>query len=251
MLLEVKNLSIKFDEKEVIQDVSFNINKGECLAILGHNGSGKTSIALAILNLLEAKVEGEINLKGKNLRDDKIARELRKKEIRIILQEVELNPTIKVGKQILDAADNLKKEDIYKLLEKVNLDKDVYNKMSHELSGGMRQRVNIAIALSCNPSLIIADEACSNLDKASEENIIQILKEIKTTTSLLYISHDIDSIKTIADRILVIKEGEIVESGDISILSNAKHEYTKALIRHKEAIKNKDLEFITSGVFNA
>ena len=240
MLLEVKNLSIKYKNLEVIKDLSFKAEKGECLALLGHNGSGKTSIALAILNLLNTPYSGSIIFDGKLINNEKTARELREKDIRIILQEVELNPSVKVGKQILDSHKGLTKQDVYKLLEKVQLEKDVYNKMSHELSGGMRQRVNIAIAIAPKPKLIIADEACSNLDKQNEENIMALLKEIKKETSLLFISHSIEEIKTIADKVLVLKEGKQVEFGPVSLLENPKNEYTKKLVEYREAVKDKN-----------
>ncbi len=251
-MLEVKHLSISFPEKErenkVVLDSSFTIEKGEILAIIGESGSGKSMTALSIIGLLpkDAKVSGEVLLEDRNLLglSESERRDIRGKRISMIFQEpmTSLNPVMKIGKQLEEPLllhTNLSKEErrqiVYQKLEQAGL-KDAEKICSyypHQLSGGMRQRAMIAMALVCQPELMIADEPTTALDVIVQEQILKVLKKInqEEKTSILFISHNLKVVKDFCDRILVMQDGEIVEEGTPEQIFHApKHPYTQKLL---------------------
>jgi len=252
-ILEVKNLKTYFPLKrnifgqvtnyvKAVDDVSFDLYKGEVLGIVGETGSGKSTIGRSLLRLVEP-TGGSIFYRGQNI--TKIKREkLRKirKNMQMIFQDpfASLNPRISIGESIVEPMREhavYKKSDCFqralKLLEKVGLDKDYYTRYPHEFSGGQRQRVGIARALALNPEIIIADEAVSSLDVSVQAQIINLFSDLQQELGLTYIfiAHDLSVVKFICDRIIVIYLGEIMEIAKKEDLFNHPlHPYTQALI---------------------
>lgn len=232
-----------------VDDVSFKIKKGEKLAIVGESGSGKSVTSLSIMRLLSDNgriVQGDIWFKDQNLKDipEKEMQKIRGNEIAMIFQEPlsSLNPVMTVGKQIMESIllhqkvgkGTAKKKSI-ELLEKVGIPRaeKVFGSYPHLLSGGMRQRVMIAMALSCKPKLIIADEPTTALDVTIQAQVLEILKELaeQEEVAILLITHDLGVVAEIADRVIVMYAGQVVEQADVhTIFDNARHPYTRALL---------------------
>ena len=253
-LLEVDYLSISFFkdnyESQIIKSISYQVDHGEILAIVGESGSGKSVSSLALMGLLPKNISkitsGSISFKGKELVNlsDKDFQNIRGNEIAMIFQEPmsSLNPSMKCGKQvgeILRQHSNLKTSEIkpvvLELFEKVKLPNPerIFKSYPHEISGGQKQRVMIAMAIACKPKLLIADEPTTALDVTVQKEILELLKHIQKDTgmSIIFISHDLSLVSELADRVLVMYRGEIVEQGDTdSIFNHPKHNYTKALI---------------------
>lgn len=260
-LLEVANLSIYFylDEGVVkaVDNVSFSINKGETLGVVGESGCGKSVTALSIMQLVakpRGKIEhGTITYYGQEGEPIEITsldphgrrmRGIRGNEIAMIFQEpmVSLNPVYPVGEQIVEAvrthqtADKKRaRERALEMLEKVRIAAaaQCLSRYPHELSGGMRQRVMIAMALSCNPSLLIADEPTTALDVTIEAQILDLIYELKSDfqTAVMFITHDLKVIGDMADRVIVIYAGKIVERAAVDeIFYDPKHPYTQGLL---------------------
>ena len=260
-LLKVSNLNTEFKSdygsKPALNNISFNIKEGEVLALVGESGSGKTVTSLSIMGLLpkNASVEnGEITLFSKknkeinilNLSDEK-HNEIRGNDISMVFQEPMtcLNPTMTVGEQILEVIIRHKKiskinakKEMIGLLELVEIPDPIQRSIEypHQLSGGMRQRIMIAIALACSPKLIIADEPTSALDVTIQAQLLELLKKLKnsivTKTSILFITHDLGIVKELADRVIVMYQGKIVEEGNVlDVFENPKHSYTNNLIQ--------------------
>jgi oligopeptide/dipeptide ABC transporter ATP-binding protein len=269
-LLSVQNLRVYYKVGnrlylKAVDNISFSIAEGEIVALVGESGSGKSTVALAILRLLPPVAEiigGEIIFKGRNILSmvSSELRSIRGKEIGTIFQEPVsyLNPLIKVGEQITECLmvhEGLDKitatEKAKKLLEKVRIpDPDrIFHHYPHQLSGGMAQRVALAIAISCNPSLLIADEPTSNLDVTVQAQILNMLKKLNTETmmSILLITHDLGVVSGIADRVIVMYAGKLVEDTDVkNIFSQPLHPYSKLLLQSSKA--HYDLEdFDTKG----
>ncbi|MTI66150.1 MAG: ATP-binding cassette domain-containing protein [Firmicutes bacterium] len=252
-LLKVKNLKVTYKEKiEAIKGISFNVKKGETLGIIGESGSGKTSIANAILGLLsdDTLVRGEIMYDGVDLNkvEEKEMNKYRWNKVSMVFQnrlEV-LNPVLKIKEQIIEAIyekNKLDKEKLNKkvvsLLEMVGMDKIWLERYPHELSGGMRQKVLIAMALACEPEILIVDEPTSSLDASSKKEIISLLKELKekNNLSLIVISHDINLIKTLTFNMIVLYSGYVLEEGITKeIIKEPKHTYTRGLINSSPII---------------
>ncbi len=247
-MLRVSNLLIKTKEKDIVKNVSFTVEKGEILGIVGESGSGKTLTALSIADLLPDGIscEGEIMLNDKNLLDmsQEEIRKIKGNNIGMIFQEpmTSLNPTMKIGKQVIESLIIHKKMD-KKLMKSVAISMlyavgledayEVYDKYPHELSGGMRQRVMIAMAMINEPDLLIADEPTTALDVVIQKQIIELIKKINedNNTSVIFITHNLKLVKEFCDKVIVMKDGEIVENGETKdIFLNPKHEYTKQLI---------------------
>jgi len=251
-LLKIENLDIEYKVKggylSAVHDVSFAIKRGEIFAIVGESGCGKSTIAHSVINLLpggNAKVGGKILFNGQDLRSlsRKEMEKIRGRHIGMIFQNPldSLNPVYKTGKQVEEAIllDGVDKKEAWSRV--IELYKDVRmpdamdraNSFPHELSGGMRQRVMIAMMLSRNPELLIADEPTTALDVTIEAQILEIIKDLKNThhTSIMLITHNFGLVAEIADRIAVMYAGEIVECGDVfEIFQNARHPYTKLLM---------------------
>ena len=253
IILNVNNLCVKTTEnsqhQNLIDGVSLDIKKNEIVGLIGESGSGKSLTSLSILGLLEKNkfdISGEIIFNGNNLLDldNNAMIEIRGSEISMIFQEPmsALNPTMKIGEQIFEvfkAHKNLSFEHttkrIKKLIKKVKLDnvENLLDKYPHQISGGQKQRVMIVMALSCNPQLLIADEPTTALDVTIQKEIIEILKNLQKSEklSILFISHDLRLVSNISDKILIMKNGKIIEGGsNKNIINYPKENYTKALL---------------------
>lgn len=253
-LLSVENLEISFASAEqpqrVVKGINFSLNGGgETLAILGESGSGKSVSALALTRLLPAEptctIRGQITFDGQSVLElpERRVRKLRGAGIAYIFQEpsASLNPVFSIGFQIAEAV-RLHRPDIVdpqarviELLELVGI-RDAARRFKaypHELSGGMQQRVMIAMALACEPKILVADEPTTALDVTIQAQIIELLRELRSKLgmSILLITHNFGIVKGFADRVMVLYRGEIVEQGTVdSVLENAQHPYTRALI---------------------
>lgn len=247
-MLKVENLTIKFESETVVNDITFNIEEGEILGIVGESGSGKTMTALSIAGLLpkEAALSGSIEFGGKDLvsMPEKERRKYKGKEIGMVFQEpmTSLNPVLKIRKQLEEILilhfHYSKEERFEKMIEALRVvelpePEKLLSKYPHELSGGMQQRVMIAMALLGEPKLIIADEPTTALDIDVQKQILQLMSKINKEkhTSFLFISHDLNVIKEICDRVIVMYKGDNVETGATQeVFYNPKHDYTKKLI---------------------
>ncbi|GAB2499191.1 ABC transporter ATP-binding protein [Alkalibacterium psychrotolerans] len=253
-LLQVENLKISFstgdDLLEVVSDVSFEIEQGKTLGIVGESGSGKSVSARSIMRLLEKNAvidsESRIIFDGQDIleKSDREMRQIRGKDIGMIFQDpmTSLNPTMKIGRQISETIlihqDVNKKEAARQAKEIMHLvgipDVDTrYGQYPFEFSGGMRQRIIIAIALACKPKLLIADEPTTALDVTIQAQILDLLKDIqeKTGTSILLITHDFGVVANMCEKIVVMNKGRVVEHGTTKdIFSSPKEDYTKKLL---------------------
>ncbi len=257
-LLSVQNLSVRFGQTPpVVKGVSFEIAKGETLALVGESGSGKSVTALSIMQLLDypyaSHSSGSIQFNGRELigAGEAILRDFRGNRAAMIFQEpmTSLNPLHTIEKQVAETIilhDGATKDEVLErvkeLLETVGLrDADRrLNALPHELSGGERQRVMIAMALANNPDLLIADEPTTALDVTVQQQILNLLASLQKRLGLavLFISHDLDVVARIASRVCVMKDGQIVESGKTeAVLKNPVHAYTKMLIASKPSGK--------------
>ena len=246
-LLEIKNLSVTIGERQIVDNVNFDLYCNQTVALVGESGSGKTMTALAILNLLPASARidsGEIMFKDEDIfrmRRDRI-NDIRGNDIAMVFQEpfTALNPVMRVGQQIREVIVTHEKEKkeradekVKTLLEMVQLSPEVTSSYPHELSGGMRQRVVLAMALACDPKIIILDEPTTALDVSIQEQVLALIKDVqaKVGFGILFISHDFSVVNMIADQICVMRSGIIVEKGEKKeVLFNPNHEYTKKLI---------------------
>jgi oligopeptide transport system ATP-binding protein len=263
-ILEVKDLNISFHtfagEVKAIRGVNFELKKGETLAIVGESGSGKSVTTKSIMRLLppgnsEIK-QGEILFEGKDLTklSDKQMQKIRGKDISMIFQDpmTSLNPTMTVGKQIMEPLikhQNMSKsaarERALQLLKLVGIPKPELRikQYPHQFSGGMRQRVVIAIALACNPKVLIADEPTTALDVTIQAQILELMKDLqqKIDTSIIFITHDLGVVANVADRVAVMYGGKIVEIGTVDeVFYNPQHPYTWGLISSMPSLDTKE-----------
>ena len=225
-VLSIKNLNKTFESGFKLKDINFDIKEGEVVSLIGESGSGKTSISKIIVGLLKAEGQVQINGKVQMIFQSPYSSLNPKYKIRDIIAEGVIYQKILKKKENLD-------EYLLSILNEVGLDKEVLNKYPHELSGGMRQRVGIARAVAVKPNLIIADEILTALDALTQIQILELFQKLKENKkiSYLFISHDINVVKKISDRLLIIKDGEIIESGTKEkIFSKPEKEYTKKLI---------------------
>lgn len=255
-LLDVKNLNINFNTYagvvKAVRGVNFELDKGEMLAIVGESGSGKSVTAKSLMSLLPEKIasidkNSKILFEEKNILkySNKELRGLRGKEISMIFQDpmTSLNPTMKLGKQISEVLKihrnmNSKeaKEEAIRLFKAVHITnpEQRINQYPFELSGGMRQRVIIAMAIACNPKIIIADEPTTALDVTIQAQIMELIHELKEEmeTSIILITHDLGVVREFADRINVMYAGKIIEGGTVEeVFKKSKHPYTWALLK--------------------
>ncbi|QRG67855.1 ABC transporter ATP-binding protein [Brevibacillus choshinensis] len=253
-LLEVNGLRVVFKthggEVNAVRDVTFSLKKGETLAIVGESGCGKSVTAKSIMRLVPEHIGkiagGSILFKGKDLAKlpEKEMREMRGSEISMIFQDAmtSLNPTISIGEQIMEGIIRHQKvskaeakRQAIEILHLVGIanPESRLKQYLHQFSGGMRQRIMIAIALVCKPSILIADEPTTALDVTIQAQIIDLFKSIqeKTGVSIIIITHDLGVVAKIADRVNVMYAGKVVESGPVSdIFYNPQHPYTKGLL---------------------
>lgn len=255
-ILSIDNLSISFGNNDVIHGISYHLNKNEILGIVGESGSGKSVSSLAILGLLPKNISkinsGSISYNNEDLThlSSKLFQKIRGNKIAMIFQEPmsSLNPSMTCGKQageILKQHTNLSKseikETVISLFNQVKLPDPnrVFKAYPHEISGGQKQRVMIAMAIACKPDILIADEPTTALDVTVQKDIIILLKELQNDTkmSIIFITHDLALISEIANRVLVMYKGNIVEEGDVSkIFKTPQHNYTKALINSRPSL---------------
>lgn len=262
-VLQVKDLTVGFNTEagflEVINDINFSIKPGEVLGLVGESGSGKTVAAMSLLSLLPTppakRVKGEVWLGDENLTSlsNKQLLNIRGKEVGFIFQEPmnSLNPTFKIGYQLIeplklhtDLSAAKAKEKAIEMLNLVGINEPEkrLNQYPFELSGGIRQRVMIAMALICEPKLLIADEPTTALDVTIQAQIMQLLREIRSElkTAILLITHDMGLVAENCDRVAVMYAGRIVETGSVKeVLNTPLHPYTKALLESIPEIDNK------------
>lgn len=254
MMLEVKNLKTYFHSdsglNKAVNDVSFSLPRGKTVCIVGESGSGKSITSLSIMGLVESpgQVEGgEILLEGINLLQlsEKELRKVRGSQIAMIFQEpmTSLNPTYTVGFQIDEVLklhqSHLNKQERYaKVIDALQLvgmpnPEEKYNEYPFKLSGGQRQRVMIAMAMACEPKLLIADEPTTALDVTIQAQVLELMKklQIEKGTSILFITHDLGVVAQMADFVVVMYKGEVVEQASAKeLFCDPRHPYTKALL---------------------
>lgn len=245
-LLEVKDLTVRYGDSVVVDAVSFSVNRGECVGIVGDSGSGKTQTALSLLGLLprNATVTGSIQFDGVELANESDERldRIRARRIGIIFQDPmqALNPYLRVGDQLKEILLQHKLADgseanakVLEMLERVGLPdaERQFRAFPHELSGGMRQRVLIASALICEPDLLIADEPTTALDVTVQAQILDLLEELRDDTALLLITHDLGIVAGRCERLLVLDAGSLIEVGaTTSIFSSPESAHTKKML---------------------
>ncbi len=252
--LEVNGMETQFvqDEKplKILNDITFHVEKGEVLGLVGESGSGKSVTSLSIMQLFKGTTgkvtAGDVVFKGDRISSYNEAkmRNVRGKQISMIFQEpmTSLNPVMKIGEQVtemirlhLPYSKEQAREHAANMLHKVGISRaeEVLTEYPHQLSGGMRQRIMIAIALSCNPELLIADEPTTALDVTIQAQILELMKEVQNEVgmSILLITHDLGVVSEMCDRVIVMYAGRIVEEASVmELFESPKHPYTKGLI---------------------
>ncbi len=253
-ILDIKNLSTSFRIQgsyyAAVDDVTLTVNKNEVLAIVGESGSGKSALALSVMglhNMKNTKIEGHIGFKDRNLLDLSLdeLNKIRGKDIGMIFQDpmTALNPLATIGAQIEEPMkyhmkelnSNARKERAIELLRRVGIRNEarVYEQYPHELSGGMRQRVVIAIAMACDPVLLIADEPTTALDVTIQAQIMDLMKDLQDQmeSGIILITHDLGVVAEMADRVAVMYAGQIVEIAEVEeLFTNPMHPYTRSLL---------------------
>ncbi|MBC5585383.1 ABC transporter ATP-binding protein [Eggerthella sp. NSJ-70] len=263
MLLSVKNLSTEFPVKKgivrAVEDVSFDVDAGEILAIVGESGSGKSVTSLSVMGLLAEPghvAGGSMEFEGKDLAtlSEKQYRELRGNDMAMIFQEpmTSLNPVYRVGNQIVEAIRTHEKVSkaeakarAVDLLRKVGIPSPEarINDYPHQMSGGMRQRVMIAMALACNPKLLIADEPTTALDVTIQAQILDLLRRLRDDTGMavLLITHDLGVVSETADRVVVMYCGQVVEEAEVrALFDHPMHPYTLGLLKSIPRLEDDD-----------
>ncbi|WP_415812734.1 ABC transporter ATP-binding protein [Mesobacillus thioparans] len=253
-LLELKNLKTYFKRKKTmipaVDGVDLVINKGETVALVGESGSGKSITSLSIMRLIPSPpgeiVDGQIHFDGQDLvnaTEDEMCK-IRGNDISMIFQEpmTSLNPVLTIGEQITEVLtyhqglnQAMARQKAIEMLELVGFSraKEIINDYPHRLSGGMRQRVMIAMAMSCNPKLLIADEPTTALDVTIQAQILDLMKDLSTKfdTSILIITHDLGVVSEVADRVVVMYAGQVVEEAMVEdLFENPLHPYTDGLM---------------------
>ena len=249
-MLEIEKLTVQFGGRRVLCDVSMSVERGEILGIVGESGSGKTMTALSVMGLLNPAADiagGSIRLDGRELigLDEKAMSQVRGSEIAMIFQEpmTSLNPTMRIGKQLEEAVRLHEKgvsrpelrERALAALKDARLEQPerVYASYPHELSGGMRQRVMIAMGTICRPGYLLCDEPTTALDVTTQKGIIELIGRMQTeyNMGIVFVTHDLKLLRNFADRIVVMCRGKVVEQGTVEeIFAAPKEEYTKKLI---------------------
>ncbi|MCR3955654.1 MAG: ABC transporter ATP-binding protein, partial [Gudongella sp.] len=263
-LLEIKNLRVTYKSDNglvhAVENLNLKLNHEETLGFVGETGAGKTTTAYSIMGLLpspQSKIEsGEIFFEGEQLLDksEKELRKIRGRDIAMIFQDpmTSLNPVMTVIEQIEEMLSLHKKaskkeirESAYEILEKVGIKRDRAFDYPHQFSGGMKQRVVIAIALSCDPKLLIADEPTTALDVTIQAQVLDLMKRLKTEfgTSMIMITHDLGIVAEICDKVAIMYAGSVVEYADKkSLYTNPSHPYTKGLFNSIPDIENDNIE---------
>ncbi|MCR6097648.1 ABC transporter ATP-binding protein [Salipaludibacillus agaradhaerens] len=263
VLLEVKDLQTHFISKKqvvkAVDGIDITINRGETVALVGESGSGKSMTSLSLMQLVPSPggkiVGGEVNFNGKNLLalKEKEMRKVRGNDISMIFQEpmTSLNPVLTIGEQVMEVLLYHKKmtkgqarKKAVELLKIVGFSRaeDIIKEYPHRLSGGMRQRVMIAMAMSCDPKLLIADEPTTALDVTIQAQILELMKDLtkQFDTSILLITHDLGVVSEIADHVVVMYAGQVVENAPVDkLFDEPLHPYTQGLLDSIPAIEGK------------
>ncbi len=267
-ILEIKNLKVSFDtfsgEVHAVRGIDIELKKGETLAIVGESGSGKSVTSKSIMRLIPNPPgrikEGEILFEGQDLlkKTEKEMQKVRGKEISMIFQDpmTSLNPTMTIGKQITEGLrrhQNMSRKEALnraiELLELVGIPKaaDRVKDYPHQFSGGMRQRVVIAIALACNPKILIADEPTTALDVTIQAQILDLMRDLqnKMDTAIILITHDLGVVANMAQRVAVMYGGKVVETGTVDeIFYRPKHPYTWGLLSSMPRLHQEDADLM-------
>ena len=269
-ILSIENLRIHFEtfagEVQAIRGVNLKLEKGETLALVGESGSGKSVTAKSIMKLLSNNAvvkEGTIIFKGENIleKNERDMQSIRGKKIAMIFQDpmTSLDPTMKIGKQITEVIikhEKASKEEADKraeeLLELVGIPnaKERMKQYPHQFSGGQRQRIVIAIALACNPDVLIADEPTTALDVTIQAQILELLKELQQQfqMAIIFITHDLGVVANVADRVAVMYAGKVVEVGTADeVFYNPQHPYTWGLLRSMPTLHTGDTLYAIPG----
>ena len=269
-ILSIENLRIHFEtfagEVQAIRGVNLKLQKGETLALVGESGSGKSVTAKSVMKLLSNNAvvkEGTITFKGENIleKSERDMQSIRGKEIAMVFQDpmTSLDPTMKIGKQITEVIlkhEKVSKEEANKraeeLLELVGIPnaKERMKQYPHQFSGGQRQRIVIAIALACNPDVLIADEPTTALDVTIQAQILELLKELqqKFQMAIIFITHDLGVVANVADRVAVMYAGKVVEVGTVDeVFYNPQHPYTWGLLRSMPTLHTGDTLYAIPG----
>ena len=261
-LLDIRDLHLHYatqgDPVRAVDGISLQLEEGQALGIVGESGSGKTSLSLALMRLLPRNAtgyRGEVILAGDNimeLRDEEFRRLIRWRSMSMVFQGAmsSLNPVLKVGHQVAEpfllenkGQKKQARERVLQLFDLVRLPEEVMDRYPHELSGGMKQRVLIAMSLILNPSLVILDEPTSALDVSIQAQMMNLLKDLKRDLgiSFIFITHDIALASDLCDRIAVMYAGEIVEIGSAEdMLTNPRHPYTQRLLNSIPRLRSKE-----------
>lgn len=258
-VLEIQHLRTSFDTEEgiikAVDDVSLTVPEGRIVCIVGESGCGKSITAMSVMGLLDAnaaKVEGRILFQGEDLLrlTKNELRAIRGNEIAMIFQEPmsSLNPVLTIGQQIMEPlivhkklSKKAAKQKAVELIEQVQISRpeQIFDSYPHELSGGMLQRIMIAIAISCEPKLLIADEPTTALDVTIQAQILDMLSHLKESLgmSILLITHDLGVVAEMADEVVVMYSGKVVEYGEVTALfEDPKHPYTQGLLKSKPSM---------------
>ena len=269
-ILSIENLRIHFEtfagEVQAIRGVNLKLQKGETLALVGESGSGKSVTAKSVMKLLSNNAvvkEGSITFKGENILDkgERDMQSIRGKEIAMVFQDpmTSLDPTMKIGKQITEVIikhEKASKEEANKraeeLLELVGIPnaKERMKQYPHQFSGGQRQRIVIAIALACNPDVLIADEPTTALDVTIQAQILELLKKLQQQfqMAIIFITHDLGVVANVADRVAVMYAGKVVEVGTVDeVFYNPQHPYTWGLLRSMPTLHTGDTLYAIPG----
>ena len=269
-ILSIENLRIHFEtfagEVQAIRGVNLKLQKGETLALVGESGSGKSVTAKSVMKLLSNNAvvkEGSITFKGENIleKSERDMQSIRGKEIAMVFQDpmTSLDPTMKIGKQITEVIikhEKASKEEANKraeeLLELVGIPnaKERMKQYPHQFSGGQRQRIVIAIALACNPDVLIADEPTTALDVTIQAQILELLKELQQQfqMAIIFITHDLGVVANVADRVAVMYAGKVVEVGTVDeVFYNPQHPYTWGLLRSMPTLHTGDTLYAIPG----
>ena len=269
-ILSIENLRIHFEtfagEVQAIRGVNLKLEKGETLALVGESGSGKSVTAKSVMKLLSNNAvvkEGSITFKGENIleKSERDMQSIRGKEIAMVFQDpmTSLDPTMKIGKQITEVIikhEKASKEEANKraeeLLELVGIPnaKERMKQYPHQFSGGQRQRIVIAIALACNPDVLIADEPTTALDVTIQAQILELLKKLQQQfqMAIIFITHDLGVVANVADRVAVMYAGKVVEVGTVDeVFYNPQHPYTWGLLRSMPTLHTGDTLYAIPG----